>query len=203
MLKSKLQFQDRKGFTLIELVLGISLISMILLTFLSLFSFVLKVNERDLLKDEMLLNGRYTSEYIKEEISSADKIIVSSLFYGLNEKFKRNMGFVILKIDRESFKKEDQYSYTTYFFREDTIVRVNAKINLVKNKEFLTRDILKNLPHPDLFKGYNTMCNSVLDESEIILDKDDIVHLNLFLKDEKTEKFQFESNVFLRCEVLR
>ena len=96
-------YLNKKGFTLLELILGIGIMSLLIITFYTILTFNLKVNEKALLEDEILLNGRYILEYIKGEINSADKIIVSDKFEGLDGKFPNNIGFVI---DRKSVVRE-------------------------------------------------------------------------------------------------
>ncbi len=208
MLKLKLVFQNRRGFTLIELVLGMLLISMLIITLYTCLSFTLKLNEKSIIEDEMLLNGRYILEYIKEEISSADKIISSSYFKDLNKKYPRNIGFVILKIDmgldnkNTDKNKFNLYSYTTYYFQDDAIIRINAKRKVNKDRVFSTEKTSIIFPTANEFTGYNKIGYNILRESNISLKDDNLISLDLYLKSEKSEISNFSSDIYVRCRVV-
>lgn len=208
MWKFKLAFQNKKAFTLLELVLGMAIISILITTLYTCLTFTLRVNQKSLEEDEILLNGRYILEYIKEEIRSADRIIDSSRFYKLDSKFPRNIGFVILEITigpvvKNSPKKDyDIYSYTTYYFQDDSIIRINTKVDVDKNGDLSIEEILEKLPGADHFKGYNNMGYHILETSKISLKENNIISFDLFFKNEKSEISNFKSDIFVRCKVV-
>lgn len=207
MSKLKQQYQNHKGFTLIELILGICLTSMLIILLLSFLEVTLKVNEKDFAKDEMLLQGRYAVEYLKEEITKADKIIDSSLANGLREYRGRVVNFMILNVsEQEKSEIKYMYSYTTYYFVGDKLLRINIK--KPTRKDLSNKDILSKIPDFDKpynrnQSGHNNLVFNTLRKSEISLNDDNIINMNIFLKNEKSEILNFESNVHLRCEVLR
>lgn len=209
MLKSKLQFQNKSGFTLIELVLGLAITSILIITLYNCLSFVLTTSQKGIEEDQILLNGRYILEYIKEDIGSADKIITSSNFEGLNSTFPTNIGFVILNLkkdrDEKTGKLQDAvtYSYTTYYFKNDSIVRINTK-KLIHKDIITDTQIFKNkLPKASEFSGYNAIGYDLSSESKISLNKRNIISLDLSFKNNKSQISNFKSDVFIRCEVVK
>lgn len=200
MFNLKHAYLNRKGFTLLELILGISIMSLLLITFYTILSFNLKVNEKALLEDEMLLNGRYMLEYIKEEIVSADKIISSDKIEDLDEKFPNNIGFVIVKVkgyekrtpkSSDNIYKESGYIYTSYYFENNSIIRIAGEVNNDK------------LPNFTIFKGYNKLGEGLLDSSSIKLQEDDLIDIDLSLGKDGKEIAKFKSTIAIRCPLVR
>lgn len=206
----KLQYESRRGFTLVELILFMAISSMLMLTFFSVLTFNLKSSERSLLEDEMLLNGRYIIEYIKEETAQADRIIPSYSFSGLDEKFPTNIGFVIVnvktyeeivedeklfdedkKIENKEYK-EKYCNYSTYYFKDNKVIRI--AVNKVGSNV---------LPYHGLFRGYNEIAGGVLDTSSITLKDNNLVEFDLSLGKDKKEIINFKSTISLRCPVVR
>lgn len=193
------RYQSKRGFTLIELILGISIMSLLIITFYTVLSFNLKVNESSLIQDELLLNGRYVSEYIKEEIMSADRIVSSYKFEDLDTKFPTNIGFVIVKvIDYEKIESKKEYiyrekdcNYITYYFKEDSIIRVSGRASS------------KSFPYVSIFKGYNQMGEGFLEISNINLQKDNLINIDLSLGKDKKGISSFNSTIVVRCPVVR
>lgn len=204
------RYLGKKGFTLIELILGIAIMSMLIIIFYTVLSFDLRVNEVSLLEDELLLNGRYVLEYLKEEIMSADRIVCSDRFENLDIKFPTNIGFVIVKVidyekleskkdankeanteKKEYIYKEKECNYITYYFKEDSIIRISGK------------SPSNIFPYADIFKGYNKIGESILEASKIILQKDNLVRIELSLGKDEKEISSFKSNIIVRCPVVR
>lgn len=208
MWKLKLVFQNKKGFTLFELVLGMAIMSILFLTLYSCLSFTLKLNQKSVAEDEILLNGRYILEYIKDEITSADKIINSSYFLDLDSKFPGNIGFVILNktispINKDPTKKKyDVYSYTSYYLENGTMIRINAKRDVEKDVLLSTEKTIKNFPGADEFRGYNKMAYDLLNSSKISLKENNIISFDLFFKNKNSQITSFKSDIFVRCKVV-
>lgn len=193
-----LQSENREGFTLIELILFMAISSLLMLTYFSVLTFNLRVSERNLLEDEMLLNGRYILEYIKEEIASADRIVPSSSFVGLDEKFPTNIGFVIVNIKpynklstEKIISSEDVCDYSTYYFKDDKIIRLAA--NKIGNNQ---------LPYYGLFSGHNEIAGGLLEDSKISLEQKNFIKFDLSLGENKKEIVRFKSTINLRCPVV-
>lgn len=204
------QYGGKKGFTLVEVILGIAIMSLLIITFYTVLSFNLKVNESSLLEDEILLNGRYVLEYIKEEIISADRIVSSHRFEDLDTKFPTNIGFVIVKVidyekleskkddnkkanteKKEYIYKEKECNYITYYFKEDSIIRISGK---APSNIF---------PYANLFKGYNQIGEGLLETSNIALQKNNLINIDLSLGKDKKEIASFKSTIIVRCPVVR
>lgn len=194
----KLPYENRRAFTLIELILFMAISSLLMLTYFSVLTFNLRVSERNLLEDEMLLNGRYILEYIKEEIAHADRIVTSSNFAGLDEKFPTNIGFVIVNVQPHNPTTEKITSldsicnYSTYYFNDNKIIRIAA--SKIGNNQ---------LPYHGLFRGYNEIAGGVLESSKISLEQNDLVKFDLCLGEDKREIVSFKSTINLRCPVVR
>lgn len=209
MLKFKLQFQSRSGLTLVELVLGLAIMCMLMATLYTCLGFTLLVSKKSIEEDEILLNGRYILEYIKEDIGSADKIITSSSFPGLDRKYPTNIGFVILKFDKTRDKTTGKlmdavsYNYTTYYIKNNSIVRINAK-QLI-HKDFMTdTEILKSrLPKEDDFRGYNVIGYDLSRESKIFLNERNVISLDLFFENNSYKTINFKCDILVRCQVVK
>lgn len=193
-------YLNKKGFTLLELILGIGIMSLLVITFYTILTFNLKVNEKALLEDEILLNGRYILEYIKGEINSADKIIVSDKFEGLDGKFPNNIGFVIVKVTRyektnpkfkDNIYRESESSYTTYYFKDNNLIRINGKY---PSNEF---------PYVSIFGGYNKLGERLLESSNIRLEEDNLIHIDLSMGKDGKEIAKFKSTIAPRCPLVR
>lgn len=205
------QYLGKKGYTLVEVILGIAIMSLLIITFYTVLSFNLKVNESSILEDEILLNGRYVLEYIKEEIISADRIVSSHKFEDLDIKFPTNIGFVIVKIldyekleskkngdkktnteKREYIYRETECNYITYYFKGDSIIRISGK---APSNMF---------PYVSIFEGYNEIGEALLETSRINLQKDNnLIDVHLSLGKDKKEISKFESTIVVRCPVVR
>ncbi|MBU2579068.1 prepilin-type N-terminal cleavage/methylation domain-containing protein [Patescibacteria group bacterium] len=65
--------QANKGITLIELLIGISLFSIVIVAFLQLFTSAFKEQSKILSKTELLNSGSYASEYVSRALRMARK----------------------------------------------------------------------------------------------------------------------------------
>src|SRR5699024_9682374 len=133
-----------------------ALFSILATSFLSLLNYVnhlIYIGDKE---DEVLLNGKYGFEFIKKEVSSADKIIPSYRIENLNFQYPSNIGFVILTISQED--RKDNYNYSTYYLREDELRRISTNQDSSK------------YPKSNDFSGYNQICTRVVDLSKTKLD---------------------------------
>ncbi len=209
MLNLKLQFQNKKGFTLLELILGVVITSMLIIILYTSLSFHFKINYKNIIEDEIILNGKYILEYIKEEIYSADKIICSHVFDDLDTTYPTNIGFVILNLDKKRNANTGKllnyitYSYTTYYFKNNSIVRLNAKKNIERNSKMDLEILKSKLPKAKEFSGYNTIGYNLLKESKISLNENNMICFDLYLKEAESKVLNFSSNMFIRCQVVK
>ncbi|MBC7087249.1 MAG: prepilin-type N-terminal cleavage/methylation domain-containing protein [Tissierellales bacterium] len=127
------------GFTLIELIISISIISVIIVGIYNIIFISTKSMNLVDEKDEYLVSGIYVIEYISDEIRSADLILPSSMIKNLDKMYPYNLKFVILNIN------EGNYDYVTYYYTGKEIVRLNCKLSNA------------NLPEISNFNGYNKL----------------------------------------------
>lgn len=175
--------QNRRGMTLLELILTIALTIILLTTILSLLTY----SNRSLMMadnmDEILLNGRFALEYIKGEILSADKIISSSKIKDLDFAYPTNIGFVIME------KTGNKYHFITYYRRNNELVRIACEKNL------------NNYPNQRDFKGYNQICSKLLYLENTNIDiENGIINLQLDMGEDEKSILEFKSTIFLRCD---
>jgi prepilin-type N-terminal cleavage/methylation domain-containing protein len=161
-------FQNRKAFTLIEFILGLTLLSIVLTTFFSIINFSRRALESVEFEDELLLNGRFGIEYLKEEIKSMDKVIDSNKISQLNTKYPNNIGFVLMS-DNEVVNSDDRYKFVTYYLNGD-----RELVRIAKHSYFNTYPMAKD------FSGYNVICKNVFSIKDTIVDKENkLIKLSL------------------------
>ncbi len=183
MLNIKTILLKNKGFTLIEVILVLGISSLILLPILSILDLSIKKFDRGEQKDDLLLNGRYAIEYIKDEIHMGDKIIDSSKFSGLKEKYPTNIGFVIM------MNKEEGYRYITYHIQNNKLIRIAC--NQVK----------KDYPSQFGFDGFNVVSEYIDNiEQSSFKPRQSMVFLDFKLK-HRDEVFNLKSNIYIRCPI--
>lgn len=181
--------KDRKGFTLIELILTLSISSLIFLTLISVLKFTVNSYKLGEMEDELILNGKYVVEFIKKEIRSADKIISSDKIEFLHEEFGENVGFVVMKYNNpgEYYK----YNYSTYYLKDNKIIRVAANTNNEK------------LPRAGMFRGYNEVAEHIVSIEGTKADfSKRTIDLNITLGDRDGMSTKFSTTIFIRCPVL-
>lgn len=178
-------YPNKKGFSLIELVLGITIASILLMCLYSLLIYNIKLSKMTDEKDDALSNGRYALLYIKDEIKSADKIIDISKFKNLDERYPNNIGFVILHetIDEE----KTNYNYNTYYLKEDKLVRLACNWPRA------------SYPRRDFFAGHNDLCKGLKSLEKFVYDSNkNVLKIRLTLNNGR-EDHNFKSDVFLNC----
>lgn len=187
MWKFQVPFQNNKGFTLIEFILGITLTTILLITIFSLFNYSNRILERSDNMDRIILNGRFGLEYIRDEVLIADKIISSYKFKDLNLMYPTNIGFVIMKEKKKS-DGEISYDFITYYRKNDELMRIACE------------NFTGNYPSQGNFKGFNQICTNLtlLENTNINIDNKVLnLQLNMGLNDESI--MEFKSTIYLRC----
>lgn len=175
------------GFTLLELLLALSISSIIVVCLYSILSFTINTCKLGSGEDEVLLNGRYAIEYIKREIKSAEKVISIDKCEGLNQKYEDNIGFVIMRyIPNANYK----YNYSSYYLKNDIIYRIVANKN---NDKY---------PDRNSFGGHNEVAEYVKSiEGTSINFKTKTIDLVFILKGENGREIKFRSKLSIRCPV--
>lgn len=193
MWNSKHQFQSKFGFLLLELILSITLASILILSFYSMLQYTTTASILGEKYDEIILNGRYGIEYIKEEIKSADKIISTSKIKNFNIKYPKNFGFVIVQdmydhrySTDSSGEPKDRYRFISYYLNGNVIQRIAC-----------TQD---SYPAADNLSGHNVLSENVLSINDSSVDfENKLIHLSLSLGNEKKELYKFKSTVYINC----
>lgn len=181
-------FQRNRGFTLMELVLVLGLSSVLILCLYNLLGFTMNTCKKVEDKDKLLLNGRHSIEFIKDEIKAADMIISSEKFSGLKIRYPTNIGFVILKIDRDKDYKPIEYRYSTFYTNKDKIVRIACS------------RISERYPSYSYFSGNNTLCEfseSILNTE--FIPEDNMIYLDLRFVNDNGEELILKSDILIRC----
>lgn len=186
-------YSNRKGFTLVEIVLSIAILSIILSSIFSLLFFVNTIKNRSDNIDTALFNGRYAMEYIKEEITSADKIICSTNFDNLDEDYPNNIGFVTLE-EKTSYNKDGKinginYNFRTYYLKDDKLIRLAYNTSN------------GSLYKSDLFSGHNQICDKVIELNRCNFDEENnLINLSITI-DQGTKPLLLETAINVRCNV--
>jgi len=178
--------KQSSGFTLIELLLTLAIGSILIVCISFLLSFIIKSNSIIETNNEILLNGEYALEYIKQEIRTADMIISSDKFRKLNEEFKSNFGFVIVKLDPNSYYK---YGYSIYYFENNRIIRV------------ATHSANFNFPDGKTFSGFNTVADNIKSIEGTTVDFNNrLIKISLALIGKNQQKLN--TSIGIRCPVI-
>ncbi len=125
-----------KGYTVIELVLTIALISLLLSGLLNVV--LVSNNFANDLENfyENQLKLQYGLDYLINEIDSADLIIEKNL--------PETIGILLVKVEENN--KDSKYSITTYLFKQKQILRLNQKRSVLPDKirinDFEGRNVL-------------------------------------------------------------
>lgn len=185
MLNIRHQGQKNKGFTIIEFIYGMAIFSVLLSTVITMLNFSLKVSNMGENEDEVLLNGRFVMEYIKEEIRGADLIISSNKIPNLNSTYPENIGFVMMK-DNGVKDDSERYRFFTYYLKGDKLIR-------------LSRNLEKSIyPDASRLSGYNEMCEGVLKMDTTRNDFDNrLIHLSLTMGYNNKEIHIFKSTLYI------
>ena len=183
-----LTMNEEYGFTLIELILSMAIISILFLSFYSMLDFTTNTCKFGEENDEIMLNGQYAIEYIKGEIREAEKIISIDCFEGFKSEYKDNFGFVIMRYyPNEPYK----YNYSTYYLKNNKIYRI------AESREEDT------LPSISTFSGHNLVAENVISIDKTNIDFDTkVVDLNFVLKGDLGKAKDFKAKIFIRCPVI-
>ncbi|TFZ39747.1 prepilin-type N-terminal cleavage/methylation domain-containing protein [Soehngenia longivitae] len=166
------------GFTLIELIISLAIISILVLGIYNLIFLSTNAMGIEDEADDYLVSGTYVVEYISDEIRSGDYILPSYLIKNLDITYPYNFKFVILN------KSDDINEYITYYYTGKEIVRISHKTSS------------NNLPEISKFDGYNKLDLGVSDIGDSGLNLDNnVVYLDLTFGDKTTFKVRSAVNV--------
>lgn len=184
---------NRKGFTLVEMVLYIGILSILLTSLCMVLSITSRASLDSESLDMALFNGRFAMEYIKGEIISADRIITSSEFDNLDEDFPNNIGFVSLEeelyYDFDGKVTNSNYNFRTYYVEDDKLVRVAYNTS---NPSFYDSERLS---------GYNQICDGIVEANNCSLDKENRLIRLSFSLDRGTVPLLLKTAISIRCDI--
>jgi|GEM_PF-529560 len=198
MTKLWMGIRSKEGFSLIELILTLSISSIIILSACSMLNYALNICSTMEEEDDILLNGRYAIEYIKREIRRAEEIIdiKHERFYDLHLKNRDNIGFVIMKREPnpdegETNGKDYIYNFSTYYVKNNTLYRIAAN------------NSSKSYPRPIFFGGHNVVAEHVASFKQTNIDfKAKIIDLCLTLRGDRSKETSFDTRIQIRCPVI-
>jgi len=120
---------NRGGFTVIEIIIALGFTGIVLIMFFSIFRSTEASAGRIQKFDDAMLNGRYATEYIIEDVMLADEIIgmedycPDGIFQG------EYLGFILINhntgenIETKDYDKTFRYKYIYYRLTGDVIFR--------------------------------------------------------------------------------
>ncbi len=176
-----------KGFVLSELIIVIGIYSIFLASFYS----ILDITNKSMIfadnEDEILLQGRYIIDYIKNEVKEADMIIASYNILNLDSTYPENIGFVLLEDKGESnIPINQRYRFYTYYLKNDKLIRIST------NKDTSDYPIASDL------RGFNEMCEDVLSINDTNMDfENKLLELRLSFGKDGKEAHCFKSTTFI------
>lgn len=180
--------KNNKGFTLVEVILSISLISLISLTVFYLLSHSILTSNTSNYKDEILSNGRYGFEYISGELRRADKIISPIKISGFNTLYPQNLGFIIYNYNEDKNPKGN-HEYTSYYIKEGVLYRIKC------------RKVDKKYPDSVYFEkasGINFLSENIKKNNTFVDFEKNIIGLNFTVGD-KDFSYKFNSVFNMNC----
>lgn len=159
-----------KGFTLIEIIFGVAIFSILFLLISSFIFSSTKISNNIINYNQTNNELSYTVDYIFNEIDKADYIVEKS-FSGKKQEEQLNL-FIINKISKE-------YSITSFSLTDSSINRNNIKKAGLKT-DFSTRFDFSKFSSNTLISDIKNLSASVDKENKIlylkITDKDDRVY---------------------------
>ena len=191
MLSFKPPGTSNKGFTLIELIIGIGLTGMLISMSFSVFDTTSRISKQVSIEDDFLLQGRFAIEYIRDDITEDNKAIKSiqivSMKDYLPDKFNYTdtLGFFIVKEEKKEF------NHIFYKLEGETLSRVSfgSPIKLPKN---MTSD-----------KGNNPVLENVSSIKDSYYDKEnELLCLIIKTKDKsRSKEYKFMETLYLRDDI--
>jgi len=185
---------DRDGFTLIELIIGISLTSILISLVFSIFLTTISTTAMTENQDEIILHGKYALELLVGEVRASDTVVSSNKIIELDELYPSNIGFLLIKDngvkDNGTIVYNDRYNFTTYYLDGNKLKRI--AIN--KDKPVY--------PKASDLKGYNEVCDYILSMDGTMIDfNDELLSINLNMGIDDKSYCNFKSTIYLRTKL--
>lgn len=180
-------YYRKKGFTLIELLISIGLAAIVFLVSINLLKVTLKTVKVDENRTNFIQEAYFVNEYIKDEILSADKLIILDDLDSL--------GFII--VNEGSLKKDKPYHYITYYIERNVLYRkafksvreIDSSVNLREIKSYIG--------------GKNKICSNITSVSGSGIDTNkNLVIIKYSMRFGNFEK-NFSEQLALRAKVIQ
>lgn len=184
MLNFKLRETWNKGFTLVELVIGIALTALLISLCFTVFNFTSRVSNGVQVEDDFLLQGRFAIEYIREEITKANEIISMDDYLPDNFVYTDTLGFFIIK-------EEVYFNHIFYKLDGEILTRIS----------FETQDKCpKKMPSK---KGNNPILEDVVEIKDSYYDKENkLMCIVIRTKNKSNDKEHcFMETLYLRDDI--
>ncbi len=166
------------GFTLIELIISIAIVSILVIGIYSIIFVSTKTMNFQNEEDDYLVSGTYVIEYLSDEIRNGDYILPSYMIKNLDSTYPFNLKYVILNIDDKT------NNYVTYYYTGKDIVRLSYQTDST------------NLPDISKFNGYNKLDAGITDIGNSGLDIDNnMIYLDFTFGEEVNFKISSGINV--------
>lgn len=139
-------YENNKGFTLLELIMTISIISIVMINVVQILLFANKSIYSNKTRDNNMGEINRTLEYIEYEIKKSDSTELlkdQSGFLDFSKRYPDNIGFLI------KIKEKDANLYITYCLDGNKLRRMSCRRNT---------EILSNL---NLLEGYNLLSENI------------------------------------------
>ena len=186
MWSSRQLLKKRKGFTLMELICALCIGSILLGICFSLLTFSGRSNAFVDQTDELLYNGNFVIEYIKNEIQSADTIIASEKVKDLDNLYRVNIGLVAMEY-QPNHSEKDKYVYFTYYIENANLYRLARRFEM----EVPINGVV--------FSKSNELCSNIESFGDSSIDWDNkILNLHLSIGDSSISN-SFKSTILLNC----
>lgn len=109
----------KKGFTLIELILSLTIASILILVLSSILNIGLRIDSKIEDSDRYLSTGRYALDYLSKEIRFANTIYKTN--EQIDKAYKNNLGYVLLN------KTGDMHQYLFYYLENKKLMRYSVR----------------------------------------------------------------------------
>jgi len=179
--------RNSKGFTLMEVIIGIGLMAMVISMFFCILHFTSMCNDLILNTDDYLLDGRFALGYIRDDVTTGLDVLSINSINNITNKYPENMGFIVRAFDSEN----SRYKFIFYTKNQDVLIRHTFS------------SPLDEPPSYNNSEGYNTIVKNVQSLEGCEIDTyNNVMILSLVLKDKKSSKtYEFIETISLLDDI--
>lgn len=116
-------WKDNKGFTLINILFVMIILSITIVSLTNLFKFLTVNTNKEINKIKTDNSIDYFYNYLNSEFKNADRIIPSTEVKYYNNLFPKNLGFFLIS----EGDKKTELRYTNYYLRSDGALMRNSR----------------------------------------------------------------------------